>query len=276
MLDKKAVFISYDGSLYHGFQHQPDAKTVQGEILDCLPKARPPSQWRLSYSGRTDAGVSAIWQTVSFVAEEDEASEIIECISSKEGLFTWGVRYRLTPEFHASRSAIFRDYVYIDELENYKCKSVSFLNELSKELSSLRDFSPLYKDWKEPPHGVDRVRLYFIRVVPIGNKVALHVRGEGFVWNMVRRLADFLRKAECGSRLRRSFESWVPGASEPFRLFLVGVKYPFVPRVTAGFEEIFEKTFSRTKIESSVLSALKGFLYCDPLVYSPLSLSLPF
>ncbi len=70
----QAFRVAYDGHAYHGFQRQPDVSTVSDAILTALRElsvigadAIPPGY---AAAGRTDAGVSAIAQTVAFAAPE--------------------------------------------------------------------------------------------------------------------------------------------------------------------------------------------------------------
>lgn len=75
----RAFRVAYDGREYAGFQRQPHATTVEGTLLRALAKhgildrgdgpthATPPSY---AAAGRTDAGVSAVAQTVAFTAPE--------------------------------------------------------------------------------------------------------------------------------------------------------------------------------------------------------------
>lgn len=73
----RAFRVAYDGREYAGFQRQPHARTVEGTLLRALAKhgildrgdgpthATPPAY---AAAGRTDAGVSAVAQTVAFEA----------------------------------------------------------------------------------------------------------------------------------------------------------------------------------------------------------------
>ena len=73
----RAFRVAYDGRAYAGFQRQPHAETVEGTLLAALSDhgivergdgpthATPP---RYAAAGRTDAGVSAVAQTVAFEA----------------------------------------------------------------------------------------------------------------------------------------------------------------------------------------------------------------
>ena len=66
-----ALLISYDGTDFSGFQIQPDCRTVQGELEEALALLfRRPVD--MVCAGRTDAGVHARGQVVSFEVDSDE------------------------------------------------------------------------------------------------------------------------------------------------------------------------------------------------------------
>lgn len=60
--------IAYDGTNYAGWQVQPDAPTVQGELLKRLRLMLRAPELKIYGSSRTDAGVHALDQQVSFEA----------------------------------------------------------------------------------------------------------------------------------------------------------------------------------------------------------------
>ncbi|NLF94624.1 MAG: tRNA pseudouridine(38-40) synthase TruA [Oligosphaeraceae bacterium] len=60
--------VAYDGSNYSGWQVQPRHKTVQGELLQRLRLLLRDPELRIYGSSRTDAGVHALDQQVSFAA----------------------------------------------------------------------------------------------------------------------------------------------------------------------------------------------------------------
>ena len=62
--------IEYDGSDYHGWQVQPNGKTIQ-EVLQHALSEILREKVRVTGSGRTDAGVHALGQVANFVCTRD-------------------------------------------------------------------------------------------------------------------------------------------------------------------------------------------------------------
>ena len=70
-----AMTVAYKGAAFSGFARQPGQLTVQGELEHALETVlRQPID--TTCAGRTDAGVHARGQVVSFSLEPDEASEL--------------------------------------------------------------------------------------------------------------------------------------------------------------------------------------------------------
>ena len=66
-MENYKIIIAYDGVGYHGWQFQPDIKTVQGTIQKALEKITE-QKIKIVGAGRTDAGVHAKGQVANFWA----------------------------------------------------------------------------------------------------------------------------------------------------------------------------------------------------------------
>ena len=108
-----ALTVAYDGSRFSGFARQPGAETVQGCIEDALMTALG-EKVVTTGAGRTDAGVHALAQVVSFEwdAELDshKLQRSLNALTS-EGIVVTGVRL-MPVGFSARHSAMAREYRY--------------------------------------------------------------------------------------------------------------------------------------------------------------------
>lgn len=113
-----ALTVSYNGAGFAGFARQPGLQTVQGRLEDALATVLR-RQVESVGAGRTDAGVHALGQVVSFpiTAAEDLALDTGTLLRSLNalsgpGISVTGVR-RAPTEFSARHSAIHREYRYM-------------------------------------------------------------------------------------------------------------------------------------------------------------------
>jgi tRNA pseudouridine38-40 synthase len=107
------LVLAYDGSEFHGWQVQPDRVTVQGELRDAL--ARVTGEDVLPQgSGRTDAGVHALGQVVSFalaapIPEANLARALNRTLPASIRVLSAS---RTSSDFHARHSAVSKTYEY--------------------------------------------------------------------------------------------------------------------------------------------------------------------
>jgi tRNA pseudouridine38-40 synthase len=109
-----ALEIAYDGGGFAGFARQPGLTTVQGSIESALETVlRRPVQ--ITGAGRTDAGVHALGQVVSFDAPVDlpEAPKLLRSLNAltPEGITVRSAR-SARAGFSARFDAISREYRY--------------------------------------------------------------------------------------------------------------------------------------------------------------------
>ncbi len=229
--------IAYNGSIFHGYQRQPGLRTVESVLFDYFKKKGcwdDFSALTYSYGGRTDAGVSAVGQIVSFSPPNKcITSSILDNNNDLDGVFIWGIRDSLPPEFKARYWVLYRDYLYIDKIDNYVSTDIKCIRQVLEMVLGIRDFSFLYKDYKTSryPKRYFHRRILKTLLIEEGDYLFIMLRGESFPSYFVRRLVDFLRKYDC----RRSFEenivSWRPGMAEARSLFLLRTKTPYYQKI---------------------------------------------
>jgi tRNA pseudouridine38-40 synthase len=108
-----AIELAYDGALFRGFQRQPGLPTVQSAVEDALRAldVRAP----LAVAARTDAGVHALRQVVSFSARAELDPEALRRglnAGLPDGVLAIAV-HRVPRSFHARSSAVARTYAYL-------------------------------------------------------------------------------------------------------------------------------------------------------------------
>lgn len=108
-----ALRLCYDGGRFRGFQRQPGLPTVQAALEEALAAVgvRAP----LHVAARTDAGVHALAQVVTFSARaalEPDALRRALNAALPEGILVRDAA-RVAPSFHARGSALARTYVYL-------------------------------------------------------------------------------------------------------------------------------------------------------------------
>jgi tRNA pseudouridine38-40 synthase len=107
------LLLEYDGGAFHGWQMQAAVRSVQGEIERALGLlTRAPI--RTAAAGRTDRGVHAVGQVVSFDAPGMlDPRRVIEGIHGICGPEIRVHRMEEAPrDFHARHSAVWREYRY--------------------------------------------------------------------------------------------------------------------------------------------------------------------
>ncbi|HET7823748.1 MAG TPA: tRNA pseudouridine(38-40) synthase TruA [Anaeromyxobacter sp.] len=108
-----AVEILYEGDRFRGFQRQPGLPTVQAALERALGAL---GVWApLAVAARTDAGVHALRQVVSFAIRADLDPEALRRglnAALPEGVLALAA-HRVAPSFHARNTAESRTYVYL-------------------------------------------------------------------------------------------------------------------------------------------------------------------
>ncbi|WP_372714620.1 tRNA pseudouridine(38-40) synthase TruA [Ilyobacter sp.] len=191
------IEFEYDGSGFFGFQRQPDARTVQGEIESAL-KIVLKEDVNLTTSGRTDRGVHAYMQVSNFFTSSKIPLDRLEF--AVKNIIPGDIRIHsmeyMPEEFHARFSAKSRAYEYIMGWDRtaFETKYVSLvkeevnwekLQEILEPLVGRHNFEGFRLtdcSGKSPVREISEIRCY-----PKGkNKIAVYIKGNAFLKSQIR------------------------------------------------------------------------------------------
>ena len=117
ILGRHALIVEYDGRPFYGFQIQAKGPTIQKHLEETLSAIlREPI--RVLCAGRTDSGVHATGQVVSFssIKEKDDI-DYDRLIHSANGMLPTEISIRhggaVPPDFHARYTCVAREYEYL-------------------------------------------------------------------------------------------------------------------------------------------------------------------
>lgn len=233
----RAFRIAYDGTEYRGFQRQPDVPTVADTLFDALRALdvlaedadAPPGY---AAAGRTDAGVSALAQTVAFECPEWLTP------AAFNGELPAGVRAWASADapddFHATHDAASRTYRYHLYAPETGVGAGGIDDErVQNALDRLRgehDFHNL------TPDADGTVRDLSVAVERDGDFLVCSFTAGGFARQLVRRLVTLVAEIGRGERDLAAVERVLAperlpgpagvGPAPPEPLVLVAVSYP--------------------------------------------------
>lgn len=198
LVGKKRIkcVVSYDGSMFNGYQKQPNKLSVQDAIEDGIFKALN-EKVIIHSSGRTDKGVHALNQVFHFDTEtkikDDRLYRVINSYLP-DGLYIKSSQ-EVHETFHSRYDILSKEYLYIiNKVEydvikrNLEWYPGEFDEDLfKKELLSLvgtYDFTSLTKT-----NELNNVRTIFdVRFVENEKYLYVYIKGNGFLRYMVRNI----------------------------------------------------------------------------------------
>ncbi|AMV40048.1 tRNA pseudouridine(38-40) synthase TruA [Planctomyces sp. SH-PL62] len=242
--------ISYDGTDFHGWQRQPELRTVQSVLDEAIERLNGGKRPNTNASGRTDAGVHALGQVVHFLTAARHRPDVF--LKALNAILPPDVRVLAAAEvpqaFHATLDARSKRYRYRIDNGQYASPfelryawhifhrlDVDAMNRAASALLGRHDFRSFETDW---PNRLSSVRtIYDVVASRHGDLVHIEVEADGFLYNMVRSIAGTLSLVGTGKRP----EGWVgevlraenrveAGPTAPARgLFLHHVNYDRPP-----------------------------------------------
>lgn len=194
-----AVRLSYLGGAFSGWQRQPHAPSVQQTLEEALTRLNGGHRVLVAGAGRTDAGVHAKGQVVSFRLDRDwDPSRFKLALNAHLPESVRGIEVARVPSsFHARRSAQWREYIYFLWTAGYiypyiapyvwwnrAWKDLTILKKACALLEGTHDFSAFCR-LNDCPENAIRT-LHSVRLVRKGPLVRLRIRGNAFLTNMIR------------------------------------------------------------------------------------------
>lgn len=241
--------LAYDGTNYAGWQVQPNGPTIQ-EKLELALKNITGETIRAVASGRTDAGVHALAQVVSFQTESQLSPEVLcKAINANMPRDIAVINVcEAPPGFHAIRDALGKRYRYVIcdgpvqniFLRHYawqllKRLDVEAMHVAAQSLLGKHDFSSFEASGSERKTSVRTIGDIFVdrRTDEESEKIVFEIEADGFLYNMVRNIVGTLVEVGRG-RQSTQWPAQVLAAKDrqqagptapPQGLFLVRVEY---------------------------------------------------
>jgi tRNA pseudouridine38-40 synthase len=240
------VTLSYDGTEFHGWQTQPGLRTVQQTLEQALAELAGGARVRVTASGRTDTGVHALGQVVSFCLDTRLAPDVLRrAINARmpEDMIIRLVE-TVADGFDANRHALRKLYRYVihdgevpDLFQRRYAHHTRYrldaarMHAAAQVLRGTHDFRCFETEW---PNRASSVRtITHIALNRFGDFLWLDVEADGFLYNMVRAIAGTLIQVGRGywpveyvAELLRQGDRTQAGPTAPAcGLFLVRVTY---------------------------------------------------
>ena len=217
MMKNFKLVVSYDGTRYFGWEHQPDTEmTIQGKlesVLNQMTEMPEGESVTVIGAGRTDAGVHARAMTCNVLLNTEKSEEEVQAYMNRylpddisvnsvklaadrfhSRFKSIGKTYRYTCWFGASKPVFDRRYLTVLDRK----PDVERMREAAEYLIGMHDYRSFC--------GNSRMKKSSIRVVDVirieesGNYIRFYYHGNGFLQNMVRIMTGTLLEVGMGKR----------------------------------------------------------------------------
>lgn len=244
-MNYKAV-IQYEGTRYRGWQIQGNTEqTIQGKLETVLSRMEG-EPVEVHGSGRTDAGVHAAGQVISFRCRKNQSPKDIRSHMNRylpEDIAVLSVE-EADPRFHARLHAVRKTYVYRIwnspvrnvlkrrfqvQVEEPLC--VENMRRAAKALCGMHDYRAFCSLKRFKKSTVRKIEE--IRIEQDGPDIQISYTGDGFLYHMVRILTGTLVETGLGLRDADSMEALLESRDRslagrlmpPEGLMLMNVEY---------------------------------------------------
>ena len=247
------VKIAYLGEGFSGSQIQPAGRTVESEVLEKLTLVMKlsPDELDLKFSSRTDKGVNALGNAISFNTLFTNNSTMLRALNAVGGDIFFRSACEVPPDFNV-RYATSRVYRYILPAEGL---DVNLALECADVFLGEHDFARFCKpDNKPTVADIQR-----IDVDVRGDIMILEFEARFFLWNMIRRIVAAIESVAKGIHdledVHRALDGLQEinfGVARADALTLIDVNYDWL-----RFEEADPSFFEERKKEESFSQELR-------------------
>ena len=190
--------ISYDGSLFFGFQKQKNVVTVQGEIEDALKKITG-EDINIISAGRTDRGVHSLRHIINFHTESNVG--VLNFKTALNHFLPIGVRVldskEVSEDFHSRFDAKMKTYKYILNLDevmdpiyyNYKANfpyplDIEKMQRAKEYFIGRKSFKAFMGPRTGNTNPVREIKSF--EIYKENNDLIFLIKGQSFIRNQVR------------------------------------------------------------------------------------------
>lgn len=255
-----ALTVAYDGTDWSGFQRLSDRPSIQQTLEEALTAVMQ-HPVNLICAGRTDAGVHALGQVVSFRSNNPIPIDRVPWVTNR--LLPASIMVRRAVEkphpFHARFSAAYRRYWYVLQTAGAKDPIAGrFRWQLGEKLNTnrMRDAMSMLigkHDFRAYTHHFDPLSstertVYHARVIERTNGIVIiDLQADAFLRQMIRLLVANIvligraeRPVEWLETLRATRDRHIAGkGAPPCGLYLMRIGYP--PTVNPRWGTLMEK-----------------------------------
>ncbi len=214
MMNNYMAVVEYDGTNYSGFQIQPGGtNTIQGKLIAVLSKVLN-EKIDLKYAGRTDAGVHARYQVISFKTGKDlDIYRILWSVNSllPDDIVIKEIR-KVSPSFDARKDATLREYSYFVVNKKYhsvflkkysilitRKLNVRLMRKAARMFLGVKDFASFCNSERLSDSTVREIFRFTVEKTK-DDLIIFKVAANSFLYNMVRIIVGTVLEIGSGQR----------------------------------------------------------------------------
>ena len=237
-----AVQLAYDGRSYHGYARQPHVNTVEGEILGALLNngyITTPQEGRFRSASRTDKGVSALCNVITFTTNKTIDTLLQDLSNSSSSLIAYGLT-EVDEDFNP-RYAHLRQYRYYLPMEGLDIDGMLSTASLFTGTHDFTNFAKI-EPRKNPVRTIENI--VFIKNSSL---LAIDFFAQTFLWHQIRRMIAAMINVNKGKFSTEEIKDGLEKPDEKMDFGLAPAEPLILTDIDYGFE--FEHVHGKRNIK---------------------------